>query len=86
MIALQFILLSKSSEVAAWKKEYEQWMRSKEIASCESSARKPERLLCLPTLLKLFGKNELNHLYPELYDVVKIVATLSLTVASCENY
>ena len=84
-VALQFILLSKSSEVATWKKEYEEWMRSKEIASRESSARKPERWLCLPTLLKLFGKNELNRLYPELYDLVRIVATLPVTVASCER-
>ena len=84
-VALQFILLSKSSEVAAWKKEYEEWMRSKEIASRKSSARKPERWLCLPTLLKLFGKNELNRLYPELYDLVRIVATLPVTVASCER-
>ena len=35
-------------------------------------------------LLKLFGKNQLNHLYPKLYDLIRIVATLPVTVASCE--
>ena len=60
-------------------------MKSKEIASRESSARKPECWLCLPTLLKLFGKNKLNCLYPELYDLVRIVATLPVSVASCER-
>ena len=38
-----------------------------------------------PTLLKVFGKNSLNNLYPNIFEVVRIVATLPVTVASCER-
>lgn len=84
-VVLQFALFSKSSEIDSWKKEYQEWMKLKEKALGESSAKKPETWLCLPTLLKVFSKNHLDKLYPELYELVKVVATLPVTVASCER-
>ena len=41
--------------------------------------------MCLPTLLKLFGQNNLHHLYTDLFRMIVIVATLPVTVASCER-
>ena len=42
-------------------------------------------MVCLPTFLKVFGENLISNLYPDLFDVVKIIATLPATVASCER-
>ena len=41
--------------------------------------------MCLPTLLKLFGQNNLHHLHTDLFRMIVIVATLPVTVASCER-
>ena len=41
--------------------------------------------MCLPTLLKLFGQNNLHHLYTDLFRMIVIVATLPVTMASCER-
>ena len=41
--------------------------------------------MCLPTLLKLFGQNNLHHLYTDLFRMIVIVATLPVTVGSCER-
>ena len=41
--------------------------------------------MCLPTLLKLFGQNNFYHLYTNLFRIIVIVATLPVTVASCER-
>ena len=41
--------------------------------------------MCLPTLLKLFGQNNLHHLYTDLFRMIVIVATLPVTVAFCER-
>ena len=57
----------------------------KEIADNDPSTKAPETWLCLPTLLKAFGENLISNLYPNLFDVVKIIATLPATVASCER-
>ena len=34
---------------------------------------------------KVFAENLISNLYPDLFDVVKIIATLPVTVASCER-
>ena len=39
----------------------------------------------LPTLLKVCRKHDLHKLYPELFEVVNIIATLPVTLASCER-
>ena len=41
--------------------------------------------ICLPSLLEVFSKDDLDRLYPDLFKVIKIVATLPVTVASCER-
>ena len=85
VVANQFILLSKSSEIEDWKKEYEEFLKTKEEAERESWVKKTESWLCLPTLLKVFGKHLMSSLYPQLFELVKIVATLPATVGSCER-
>ena len=85
MAANEFILLAKSNEIAVWKKEYFDYSKEKERADKEKAGKKPQTWLCLPTLLKVFGKNSLNNLYPNIFEVVRIVATLPVTVASCER-
>ena len=42
-------------------------------------------MVCVPTFLKVFGENLISNLYPDLFDVVKIIATLPATVAFCER-
>ena len=41
--------------------------------------------MCLPSLLDVFSKNDLQNLYVDLLRVITIVATLPITVASCER-
>ena len=41
--------------------------------------------MCLPSLLNVFSKNDLHNLYADLFRVITIVATLPVTVASCER-
>ena len=57
----------------------------KEKADNDPLTKAPETWLCLPTLLKVFGENLMSKLYPKLFDVVEIVATLPATVATCER-
>jgi hypothetical protein len=51
----------------------------------KGSRRKFPQWICLPSLLEVFSKDDLHHLYPDLFEVIKIVATLPVTVASCER-
>ena len=37
------------------------------------------------TLLQVFSNNDLHNPYAELFEVVRVVATLPVTVASCER-
>ena len=41
--------------------------------------------ICLLSLLDVFSKDDLHRLYQDLFKVVKIVATLTGTVASCKR-
>ena len=41
--------------------------------------------MCLLSLLNVFSKNDLHNLYAALFRVITIVATLPVTVASCER-
>eukprot|EP00794_Sanderia_malayensis_P009282 gene9282-10262_t len=84
-VCSQFTLFSKSTEVALWKKEYGDYLKEKERAEKDKSIQMPQTWLCLPTLLKIFAKNGLSNLFPDLFEVVKIIATLPATVASCER-
>ena len=61
------------------------FLKMKEIADNDPSTKAPETWLCLLTLLKVFGEKLISNLYPDLFDVVKIIATLPATVASCER-
>ena len=81
----QFVLFSKSREIKVWKEKYEEFLKMKEKANNDPLTKTPETWLCLPTLLKVFGENSISNLYPDLFEVVKIVATLPATVASCER-
>lgn len=85
MAANEFVLLSKSNEVASWKKEYFDYVKEKETAENNQITKKPQAWLCLPTLLNVFKTNSLHNLYPNIFNVVKVVATLPVTVASCER-
>lgn len=81
----QFILFSKSKEIRDWVKQYEKFVKAKERSERDPTLEKPKPWLCLPSLLKVFGKNLISNLYPQLFELVKIVATLPATVASCER-
>ena len=85
VVVNQFVLFSKSREIKVWKQKYEEFLKMKEIADNDPSTKAPETWLCLPTLSKVFGENLISNLYPDLFDVVKIIATLPATVASCER-
>ena len=85
VVVNQFILFSKSREIKVWKEKYEDFLKMKEKANNDPLTKAPETWLCLPTLLKVFGENSISNLYPDLFEVVKIVATLPATVASCER-
>lgn len=86
-VGQQFLLFSKSNQCDGWKNAYEKHKNEvkerKEKGSNEKSAITP--WVCLPSLLDVFRKDDLHHLYPDLFEVVKIVATLPVTVASCER-
>ena len=81
----QFTLFSKSNEVKLWKKEYEDYLKERERAEKDKAIQMPQKWLCFPTLLNIFAKNGLSNLFPDLFEVVKIIATLPVTVASCER-
>ena len=51
----------------------------------KGSKRKFPPWICLPSLLGVFSKDDLHRLYPDLFEVIKIVTTLPVTVASCER-
>ena len=85
VVVYQFVLFSKSHEIEVWKQKYEQFLKMKEIANNDPSTKAPETWLCLPTLLKVFGENLISNLYPDLFDMVKMIATLPATVAFCER-
>ena len=85
VVVNQFVLFSKSREIKVWKEKYEEFLKMKEKANNDPLTKAPETWLCLPTLLKVFGENSISNLYPDLFEVVKIVATLPATVASCER-
>ena len=85
VVVNQFVLFSKSRGIKVWKQKYEEFLKMKEIANNDPSTKEPETWLCLPTLLKVFAENLISNLYPDLFDVVKIIATLPVTVASCER-
>ena len=86
VVANQFILFySKSREFKVWKQKYEESLKMKEKADNDPLTKAPETWLCLPTLLKVFGENLMSKLYPELFDVVEVVATLPATVVTCER-
>ena len=85
VVGNQFVRFSKSREIKVWKQKYEEFLKVKEKADNDSLTKTPETWLCLPTLLKVFGENLISNRYPDLFDVIKIVATLPSTVASCER-
>ena len=85
LVANQFILLSNSHAIKCWKDTYEEFLKMKEKAEHEASAKTTTSWLCLPTLLKVFGENSMSDMYPDLYELVRIVATLPATVASCDE-
>ena len=72
-VGQQFLLFSGSQKCRDWKGEYDQHQKAK----------KP--WMCLPSLLNVFSKNDLHSLYADLFRVITIVATLPVTVASCER-
>ena len=77
MIFCQFTLFSKSTEVELWKKEYGDYLKEKERAEKDKAIQIPKTWLCIPTLLKIFAKNGLSNLFPDFFEVVKIIASNS---------
>ena len=75
----------QSKEIRDWVKEYEEFLKAKERSECNPTLEKPKPWLCLPSLFKVFGKILISNLYLQLYELVRIVATLSVTFASCER-
>ena len=75
LVGQQYLLFSQSIIYKNWKLDYENHQKNS-TKTC---------WMCLPTLLKLFGQNNLHHLYTDLFRMIVIVATLPVTVASCER-
>ena len=74
LVGQQYFLFSQSIIYNNWKLDYENHQKNS-TKTC---------WMCLPTLLKLFGQNNLHHLYTDLFRMIVIVATLPVTVASCK--
>ena len=72
----QFTLLSNSADISVWKKEYRQHFAK----NAEKNVANQKPWSYLPTFLQVFSKNDLHILYPELFEVVRVVATLPVTV------
>ena len=75
LVRQQYLLFSQLIIYKNWKLDYENHQKNS-TKTC---------WMCLPTLLKLFGQNNLHHLYTDLFRMIVIVATLPVTVASCER-
>ena len=75
LVGQQYLLFSQSIIYKNWKLDYENHQKNS-TKTC---------WMCLPTLLKLFGQNNLHHLYTDLFRMIVIVATLPVTVASCKR-
>ena len=87
-VGQQFLLFSKSKQCKDWKIAYEHHIsEEKEMADNLDKGPKTKcrPWICLPSLLEVFSKDDLHRLYPDLFKVIKIVATLPVTVASCER-
>ena len=74
-VGQQYLLFSQSVICQNWKLDYDKHQKSLTKTGWIS----------LPTLLKVFGENHLQHLYKDLFRIIAIVATLPVTVASCER-
>ena len=75
LVGQQYLLFSKSIIYKNWKLDYENHQKNS-YKTC---------WICLPTLVKLFGQNNLHHIYTDLFRMIVVVATLPVTVASCER-
>ena len=84
-VGQQFLLFSKSKQCNDWKIAYEHHISEEKERKEKGSKKKFPSWICLPSLLEVFSKADLHHLYPDLFEVIKIVATLPVTVASCER-
>ena len=74
-VGQQYLLFSQSVICQNWKLDYDKHQKSLTKTGW----------ICLPALLKVFGENHLHHLYKNLFRIIAIVATLPVTVASCER-
>ena len=66
LVGQQSLLFSQLIISKNWKLDYENRQKNS-TKTC---------WMCLPTLLKLFGQNNLHHLYTDLFRMIVIVATL----------
>jgi hypothetical protein len=85
LVTQQFMLFSNSKKCNDWKIAYEKYLSEEKEAKEKGSKTKSPTWTCLPTLLEVFSKDDLHQLYPHLFEIIKIVATLPVTVASCER-
>ena len=76
----QFLLFSRSLYCREWIGEYDRYQKD-----LKERKDKVKPWMCLPSLLDVFSKNDLHNLYADLLRVITIVATLPVTVASCER-
>ena len=87
----QFLLFCSTNEAKAWKQKYESHLKErketvqKKQTNPEEKVKMSDPWICLPNLLKVFSKNGLAEVYPRLYEVVRIIAILPVTVVSCER-
>ena len=84
-VGQQFILFSKPMQCKDWKITYEHHIREEKEIEDEGSKTMCQPWVCLPSLLEVFSKDDVHRLYPDLFKVIMIVATLPVTVASCER-
>lgn len=86
-VGQQFLLFSKSKQCDDWKSAYEQHLRNEKESREKGSKRDHSTPLwiCLPSLLEVFSKADLHNLYADLFQAIVIVATLPVSVASCER-
>ena len=76
----QFLLFSQSQQCCERKSDYDKYQKDMKE---RKDKRKP--WICLPSLLDIFSKNNLHNLYADLFRVITVIATMPVTVASCER-
>ena len=85
-VGQQFILFSKSKQCKDWKITYEHHIREEKLLKAKGPKQSVNLGSACHSCLKFSAKmTSMHRLYPDLFKAIKIIATLPVTVASCER-